>query len=59
MNAQTILDNVNKYRYGVLIGNVAEERFGLDLVKKEVILNIPPSLPLSVCTHIQKEYVWH
>ena len=29
------MDNVNKYRYGVLIGNSAEERFGLDAVQRE------------------------
>jgi len=28
MNSQTVQDNVNKYRYGVLIGNLTEERFG-------------------------------
>lgn len=36
MNAQTVMDNQNKYRFGVLIGNENEERFGLDLVKKNV-----------------------
>lgn len=38
MNAQTVMDNQNKYRFGVLIGNENEERFGLDLVKKNVKL---------------------
>ena len=31
MGSQEVLDNENKYRYGVLIGNQQEERFGLDL----------------------------
>lgn len=39
MNAQTVMDNQNKYRFGVLIGNENEERFGFDLVKKSVKLS--------------------
>ena len=38
MNAQTVMDNQNKYRFGVLIGNENEERFGLDLVQRNVHL---------------------
>lgn len=34
MSAQTVLDSVNKYRHGVLIGNFVEDDFGIDLVKK-------------------------
>lgn len=32
---------VNPYRYGVLEGNHTEERFGLDLVHREVCSRIP------------------
>ena len=35
MNAQTVMDNQNKYRFGVLIGNENEERFGIDLAQKQ------------------------
>lgn len=35
-NSQQVLDHENKYRYGVLIGNQQEERFGHDLLNKEV-----------------------
>ena len=38
MNSQTIQDSVNKYRYGVKIGNYNEETFGRDLVLKEVLI---------------------
>lgn len=34
MNSQTVPDQVNKYRYGVLIGNFAEEAFGQDHANK-------------------------
>ena len=34
MSAQTVLDSVNKYRHGVLIGNFVEDEFGIDLAKK-------------------------
>ena len=34
MSAQTVLDSVNKYRHGVLIGNFVEDQFGIDLAKK-------------------------
>ena len=33
MSAQTVLDSVNKYRHGVLIGNFVEDEFGIDLTK--------------------------
>lgn len=36
MDAQTVLDNINKYRYGVLIGNCTEERFGEDMAQRQV-----------------------
>lgn len=36
MNAQTVMDNQNKYRFGVLIGNENEERFGFDLIQRSV-----------------------
>jgi hypothetical protein len=29
-----VLDCVNKYRHGVLIGNFVEDKFGLDLIEK-------------------------
>jgi hypothetical protein len=31
MSAHTVLDSVNKYRHGVLIGNFVEDKFGKDL----------------------------
>lgn len=34
MSSQAVPDRVNKYRYGVLIGNFAEEAFGLDHANK-------------------------
>jgi hypothetical protein len=34
MSAQTVLDSVNKYRHGVLVGNFVEDEFGIDLAKK-------------------------
>lgn len=34
MSAQTVLDSVNKYRHGVLIGNFVEDEFGKDLAEK-------------------------
>jgi hypothetical protein len=34
MSAQTVLDSVNKYRHGVLIGNFVEDEFGNDLAIK-------------------------
>lgn len=43
MNAQTILDNVNKYRFGVLVGNFAEERFGQDMAERRINERLPPS----------------
>ncbi|EGR28569.1 hypothetical protein IMG5_172410 [Ichthyophthirius multifiliis] len=43
MNAQTIQDNVNKYRYGVLIGNVTEERFGIDMSQRYINEKLPNS----------------
>lgn len=33
MSAQTVLDPVNKYRHGVLIGNFVEDDFGIHLAK--------------------------
>ena len=34
--SQKVLDHENKYRYGVLIGNQQEERFGFDLIERQV-----------------------
>lgn len=34
MSAYTIMDSVNKYRNGVLVGNHVEDRFGKDLELK-------------------------
>ena len=34
----TVLDNENKYRYGVLIGNFHEETFGMDLEDRHVLI---------------------
>lgn len=34
MSAQTVLDSVNKYRHGVLVGNFVEDDFGVDLAKQ-------------------------
>jgi len=44
MNSQMIQDNVNKYSYGVLIGNFNEEQFGIDHARKEV----PPYFPCEL-----------
>lgn len=41
MNAQTIQDSVNKYRYGVKIGNYNEETFGSVKAVTEVYSWIP------------------
>lgn len=34
MSAYTVMDPVNKYRHGVLIGNFVEDKFGNDLHEK-------------------------
>ena len=34
MSAYTVLDSVNKYRHGVLVGNFVEDKFGKDLYEK-------------------------
>jgi hypothetical protein len=34
-----VLDCVNKYRHGVLVGNFVEDKFGLDLIE-QVLLSI-------------------
>lgn len=31
MSAYTVMDSVNKYRHGVLVGNFVEDKFGNDL----------------------------
>ncbi len=31
MSAYTVMDSVNKYRHGVLVGNFVEDKFGKDL----------------------------
>lgn len=33
-SAYTVLDSVNKYRHGVLVGNFVEDKFGRDLNEK-------------------------
>lgn len=43
MDAQTVLDNINKYRYGVLIGNCTEERFGEDMAQRQKNETLPMS----------------
>ena len=37
MSAYTVMDSVNKYRHGVLVGNFVEDKFGKDLHEK-----VPP-----------------
>ena len=34
MSAYTVLDSVNKYRHGVLVGNFVEDKFGKDLYEQ-------------------------
>lgn len=34
MSAYSVMDPVNKYRHGVLIGNFVEDKFGKDLNEK-------------------------
>lgn len=34
MSAYSVMDPVNKYRHGVLIGNFVEDKFGNDLNQK-------------------------
>lgn len=44
MSAYTVLDSVNKYRHGVLIGNFVEDKFGKDLSEKvKIILSQGPN----------------
>ena len=33
-SAYTVMDPVNKYRHGVLVGNFVEDKFGIDLNQK-------------------------
>lgn len=37
MSAYTVMDPVNKYRHGVLVGNFVEDKFGKDLAEKVLI----------------------
>lgn len=34
MSAYSVMDSVNKYKHGVLIGNYVEDKFGNDLAQK-------------------------
>jgi hypothetical protein len=34
MPAYSVMDSVNKYRHGVLLGNYVEDKFGTDLNEK-------------------------
>ena len=34
MSAYSVMDSVNKYKHGVLIGNYVEDKFGNDLAGK-------------------------
>ena len=36
-SAYTIMDPVNKYRHGVLVGNFVEDKFGNDLHQKVLL----------------------
>ena len=55
-SAYTVMDPVNKYRHGVLIGNFVEDKFGNDL-NERVLLALqrdhsqmhPKSLPQEPC----------
>ena len=40
MSSSSVMDNVNKYRHGVLIGNFVEDKFGNDLSFKVFTLLI-------------------
>lgn len=33
-SAYSVMDSVNKYKHGVLIGNYVEDKFGTDLADK-------------------------
>lgn len=37
MSAYSVMDPVNKYRHGVLIGNFVEDKFGNDLNQKVIM----------------------
>lgn len=36
-SAYTVMDPVNKYRHGVLVGNFVEDKFGIDLNQKVLL----------------------
>ncbi len=38
MSAYSVMDSVNKYRHGVLIGNFVEDKFGKDLHEKVMFI---------------------
>ena len=50
MSAYSVMDNVNKYRHGVLLGNYVEDKFGTDLAQKVTIL------PFRVPIQMQRKY---
>jgi hypothetical protein len=46
-SAYTVMDSVNKYRHGVLVGNFVEDKFGHDLhqrvcMKTRRVLSLMP-----------------
>jgi hypothetical protein len=58
MSAYSVMDPVNKYRHGVLIGNFVEDKFGNDLNQKVIrklfrvlYQTLPKLLLLNNCTH--------
>ncbi len=36
----SVMDSVDKYRHGVLIGNFVEDKFGRDLDEKVITINL-------------------
>ena len=40
ISAYTVMDPVNKYRHGVLVGNFVEDKFGKDLHEKVPFLTL-------------------
>lgn len=36
----SVMDSVDKYRHGVLIGNFVEDKFGKDLDEKVITINL-------------------
>ena len=40
MSAYSVMDSVNKYRHGVLLGNYVEDKFGSDLASQVLFIFI-------------------